>query len=96
MTETPYPPPGARPVGLRWPLARSGPVTAAMAMIGGGMAMSWGWLTAIGAAPLILNLAPCAAMCVTGFCVMCRSNGSGTEEPEACNHVCFSARKEVP
>ena len=37
-----------------------------------------------------------AAMCVTGFCVMCRSNGSGTEKPEACNHVCFSARKEVP
>ncbi len=31
---------------------------------------SWGWLAAVGIAPLILNVAPCAAMCALGFCSM--------------------------
>ncbi|EYD71462.1 hypothetical protein Lokhon_03111 [Limimaricola hongkongensis DSM 17492] len=41
----------------------------ALAVIGTGMALNWGWLTAIGAAPLILSFAPCAAMCALGLCM---------------------------
>ena len=38
-------------------------------VIGTGMILNWGWLTAIGAAPLILSLAPCAVMCALGLCM---------------------------
>jgi hypothetical protein len=34
---------------------------------------NWGWLVAIGVAPLLLAMAPCAAMCALGLCTM----GSG-------------------
>ena len=39
------------------------------AAIGGGAALNWEWLTAVGAAPLLLSLAPCAAMCALGLCM---------------------------
>ncbi|MDQ2803401.1 MAG: hypothetical protein M3Y41_12220 [Pseudomonadota bacterium] len=29
----------------------------------------WSWLVAIGAAPLLLSVAPCAAMCGLGLCM---------------------------
>lgn len=73
MTETPNLTPAARQMGLRIPFGRRGLLIAALAVIGAGMALNWSWLTAIGAAPLILSLAPCAVMCATGYCVMCRS-----------------------
>jgi hypothetical protein len=75
MTETPDLTPQTRVDGFRLPLGRRGLVIAAMAVIGAGMALNWGWLTTIGAAPLILSLAPCAVMCATGYCVMCKSKG---------------------
>ena len=30
---------------------------------------NWGWLVAVGLAPLLLALAPCAAMCALGLCM---------------------------
>ncbi|MFC4670761.1 hypothetical protein ACFO5X_19580 [Seohaeicola nanhaiensis] len=75
MSETPDLTTSNRAAGLRLPLDRRGLVITAMAVIGAGMALNWGWLTAIGPAPLILSLAPCAVMCVTGYCVMCKSKG---------------------
>jgi hypothetical protein len=36
----------------------------------------WGWLVAIGAAPIILSTLPCLIMCGLGVCMMCRSNKS--------------------
>ncbi|UWR32313.1 hypothetical protein K3759_10080 [Sulfitobacter sp. W027] len=39
------------------------------AAIGGGAALNWEWLSAMGAAPLLLSLAPCAAMCALGLCM---------------------------
>ncbi|WP_092761856.1 hypothetical protein [Jannaschia helgolandensis] len=44
-------------------------ILGAMMLIGGGMALNWGWLAAVGAAPLILALAPCAVMCGLGLCM---------------------------
>ena len=31
---------------------------------------NWGWLVAAGLAPLLLSIAPCAAMCALGLCSM--------------------------
>ncbi|QDI74416.1 MULTISPECIES: hypothetical protein [Leisingera] len=80
MTETPDLANPTRPAGFRLPLGRRGLVIAAMAIIGAGTALNWGWLTAIGAAPLILSLAPCAVMCATGYCVMCKSKGCDAQK----------------
>lgn len=48
---------------------RRGLLVSAIAMIGVGMAFNWSWLVAIGAAPVILALVPCAAMCALGICM---------------------------
>ncbi len=74
MTETS--PHTETPVANPWrpKLGRRGLILAAMAIIGAGLALNWGWVTAIGAAPLILALAPCAVMCGLGLCMMCKSD----------------------
>lgn len=61
--------PAVRPRGMAIPFGRRGLVLAAMAVIGAGAWLNWGWLVAIGAAPLILTLAPCAVMCGLGLCM---------------------------
>lgn len=60
----------APPRLLRMPLGRRGWLLLALALVFGGLALNWGWLTAIGVAPLLLSLAPCALMCVFGFCML--------------------------
>lgn len=42
-------------------------VTGAVIVVAG-MALNWDWLAAMGAAPIILSLAPCALMCTVGIC----------------------------
>lgn len=42
----------------------------AAAVLTAGAWFNWGWLVAVGAAPLIVALAPCAAMCAVGLCTM--------------------------
>lgn len=51
-------------------------VPAAIAIVGGGLLLNWGWLVAVGAAPLLLALLPCAAMCALG---MCMNHGKGKD-----------------
>lgn len=41
----------------------------AVAVIGAGLALNWSWLVAAGIAPILLALAPCAAMCALGLCM---------------------------
>ena len=55
--------------GLRMPLGRRGWLLLALAVVVAGGALNWGWLTAIGVAPLILAVAPCALMCGLGLCM---------------------------
>jgi hypothetical protein len=56
----------ARPyLGNRWVLLLLGALVLVI-----GLALNWGWLTAVGAAPVILSLAPCAIMCALGLCAM--------------------------
>jgi len=57
------------------------PVRAKPWLIGGALLvlisalyLGWDWLTAAGAAGVLLSLAPCLAMCTLGFCTRCRKN----------------------
>ncbi len=50
------------------------------AAIGGGAFLNWSRLSAVGVAPLLLSLAPCAVMCALGLCTRggsasCAKNG---------------------
>ena len=70
MIETSDLTPQARPAGFHLPRGRRGLGIAAMAIIGAGLWLNWGWFAAIGFAPLILAVAPCAVMCGLGLCMM--------------------------
>jgi len=60
-----------RIVNAVWPYisGRRGLIVLAIGIAGGGMAMNWGWLVAVGAAPILLAILPCAAMCGLGLCM---------------------------
>jgi hypothetical protein len=47
-----------------------------LAAAASGIGLSWGWLTAIGVAPVIVVVAPCAAMCALGLCIPRIAGGS--------------------
>lgn len=49
---------------------RFGLLAFAALMLGLGAYSSWGWLVAVGIAPILLSIAPCAAMCALGLCTM--------------------------
>ena len=59
----------------RWAL-----VTGGTAVVVAGLALGWDWLTAVGLAPLILSIAPCAIMCALGLCMMSRGNSSSATQ----------------
>lgn len=54
----------------------------AIALVGAGLALNWSWLAAAGVAPILLALAPCAAMCALGLC-MSRVGGKSCESKDA-------------
>lgn len=64
-----------------WLRGSRGIALLAIAVVGVGMLSGWPWLVAIGAAPVLLSLLPCAAMCALGFCMM--GKGGQTSAPSA-------------
>jgi hypothetical protein len=48
----------------------------AVTVIAAGLAWQWSWLVAIGVAPVLLSVAPCAVMCALGICMMGKVGGS--------------------
>src|SRR5437899_12288148 len=62
----------------RWALVISG-----IAVVVAGLALGWNWLTAVGLAPLILSLAPCAIMCALGLCMTPRGNSPSETQSSA-------------
>jgi hypothetical protein len=52
-------------------------VLAAVALAAGA-AFNWSWLVAAGAAPLLLSLAPCLAMCALHLCARKAAGGGST------------------
>ncbi len=49
---------------------RRGLIFLAVAVLGAGAALNWGWLVAVGFAPILIAVAPCAVMCAIGVCCM--------------------------
>lgn len=45
-------------------------IALAAILVGGGLAFNWGWVVAIGVAPLILSVLPCVVMCALGLCMV--------------------------
>ncbi len=58
-------------VNAIWPHigGRRGLIVLAIGIAAAGMAMNWGWLVAVGIAPILLFVLPCAAMCALGLCM---------------------------
>ena len=56
---------------------RFGLLAIAVVVLGLGAYSSWGWLVAMGVAPLLLAVAPCAAMCALGMCTMGMKSKTG-------------------
>lgn len=57
----------------------------ALGVIASGAAWQWSWLVAIGAAPLLLSVAPCAAMCGLGLCMSRMGGRACASAPQAGN-----------
>mgnify|MGYP001306871905 CR=1 FL=1 len=62
---------------------RRGLSALAAAILAVGLALNWSWLVAIGAAPLVLSLLPCAAMCALGLCMSRMGKGSCSQQEPA-------------
>jgi hypothetical protein len=58
-------------LGKRWALLALGGGAFAV-----GAALNWGWLVAVGIAPILVAAAPCAIMCALGLCAMKMSGRS--------------------
>lgn len=48
-----------------------------LAALVGAAALNWGWLVAIGVAPVLLAMAPCGVMCAIGLCKMGKGSSAG-------------------
>jgi hypothetical protein len=59
-----------------WLTGRRGLAIGGVAVVAAGLALGWNWFSAIGVAPIILSLVPCAAMCAIGACAMMSGNAS--------------------
>jgi hypothetical protein len=70
-----------------WLTRPRGLIVVAIAIIGGGLALGWNWVVAAGLAPLLLAVAPCAAMCALGLCLMAKGNPSCAKRKSTENAV---------
>lgn len=67
---------------------RRGLIVLTLAAVVVGLALNWSWLVAVGVAPLLISLAPCAVMCALGLC-MSRMGG------QSCSTQSSSTNKET-
>ena len=64
---------------------RRGLIAATVLVIGLGLAFNWGWLVAVGLAPILIAVLPCVAMCGIGLCCMGKGAGgsrAGTKDTD--------------
>lgn len=73
---------------------RRGLMVLAVAAVGTGLFLSWGWLAAVGVAPLLLALAPCAAMCALGLCMNKGGGKSCSTDSKAGNQTISGAANQ--
>lgn len=60
-----------------WLGGSRGLIVAAVFVVGMGMAFGWPALVALGVAPIILSLLPCAVMCAFGLCMIGKGRQPG-------------------
>lgn len=53
-----------------WLGGSRGMIVAAVAIVGAGLALGWPTVVALGVAPILLSVLPCAVMCALGLCMM--------------------------
>lgn len=66
-----------------WLRSPRGLLLVGIAVIAAGLALGWNWVVAIGLAPIILAVAPCALMCALGLCMMGMRHGKTANPTEA-------------
>jgi len=66
-----------------WLGGRRGVIAALMLVAGLGIGFGWSWLVAIGIAPVLVAVLPCAAMCALGFCASRLRGPSCSSEADA-------------
>jgi len=64
-----------------WSGSRLGLLSIAGVAIVAGLGFNWSWLVAIGVAPLVIGILPCAAMCALGLCMMNMAGKQTSTEP---------------
>ena len=83
----------------RFTVSRRGLIIIAIALVIGGLAANWGWMIALGVAPVILSLAPCALMCAVGLCSMKFMGGGAAcadSESSTASKIPAGAREATP
>jgi hypothetical protein len=72
-----------------WLRGRNGVIALIVLAVVIGAALNWSWLVAVGIAPLLVTVLPCAAMCALGLCMnriagrSCSSETRTVEMPKA-------------
>jgi hypothetical protein len=70
-----------------WLRGRNGVIALVVLAVVIGGALNWSWVVAIGIAPLLITVLPCAAMCALGLCMnrmggrSCSTEASSVETP---------------
>jgi hypothetical protein len=75
---------------------RRGLVILAVTALGIDLALNWSWLVAIGVAPLLVALAPCAAMCALGLCMSRMGSGQSCSSESSATYKQSNARSPAP
>lgn len=78
---------GAKKSFLNWRNRRTLTIAAMATAVGTGLFFNWGWLVAIGIAPLILSVLPCLMMCALGLCAAKLFGGGANTKAEQHNVV---------
>ncbi len=64
---------------VRARLGTRGLLILAAVVVAAGLAINWSWVVAIGLAPILLAVLPCAAMCALGLCMMPKRDASSRD-----------------
>ena len=64
-----------------WVRSPQGLTATGIGVVAISLALNWGWVVAVGAAPLILAVAPCAGMCALGLCMNMRGHPNRPVRP---------------
>jgi hypothetical protein len=65
-----------------WLRGRNGVIALIVLAVVIGAALNWSWLVAVGIAPLLITVLPCAAMCALGLCMSKMAGGSCSTETD--------------